>query len=143
MKRYIAAALFICALLMMGGCAEKKTEEKKAEPSAQIAYAAYRYDEGYQLAEGWMYDMTISAAGQLNELGGLVDQARLTMKDEMFDHGRGYRLTFRDAAGNITREMLLLDGGEVSMDGMMYDVENAEALRAWLDALKIDEQNVE
>ena len=143
MKKYIAVMLVICMALMLGGCAEKKKEEEKATPSVQIAYAAYQYDQGYQLSEGWMYDMTISAEGQLNELNGLVDQLSLKIKDELFEHGRGYRITFRDAAGNTTRELLLLDNGEASVEGMVYKAENAEALAAWLAGLKIDEQAVE
>lgn len=143
MRKYIALMLLLCASLMLGGCAEKKIEEEKAVPGAQIAYAAYQYDQGYQLSEGWMYDMTISAEGQLKELNGLLDQVSLKMKDELFEHGRGYRITFRDAEGNITREMLLLDSGEASVEGMIYAAENTEALTAWLEALQIDEQAVE
>lgn len=143
MKRILAIALTICMLALMGGCTKKEEKEEKAVPTAQVAYAAYQYEAGYQLSEGWMYDMTITSDDQLRTLNHLVDGLKMTIHDELFEHGRGYRLTFMDAAGSVTREILILEDGSVSRDGMMYDAEGTDELLSWLNALRIEEQDIE
>ena len=144
MKKAAVIALVICILFVLGGCA-KKTEEpaEKAVPTAQIAYAAYQYEGGYQLSEGWMYDMTISSDAQLKELNELVGSLKLSIRDAQFEHGKGYHLTFMDAAGSVTRELLILENGSVSKEGIMYDAAGTDRLLAWLDALEIEDQDVE
>lgn len=144
MKRIFTFFLMICVLCLAAGCTKKDAvKENKSVPTAQVAYAAYQYEEGYQLSEGWMYDMTVSSEAQLKELEGLVGALKLTIRDEMFEHGRGYFLVFRDATGSMTSNLLILEDGTVSRDGLIYEADNTEALLAWLDALEIEEQNVE
>ncbi len=144
MKRILAFFLMICVLGLSAGCTKKDTaKENKPVPTAQVAYAAYQYEDGYRLSEGWMYDMTISAEAQLRELEKLVGAMKLTIRDEMFEHGRGYHLTFFGADGTAEKELLILEDGLVSKEGMMYDAQGSDALLAWLDRLEIDQQDVE
>ena len=143
MKKYMICLIAVLLCLMSGCKKQEKQAEKAAEPSVRIEYAAYQYDREYQLSEGWRYDMTISSAVQMREAERLLDGVSLEMQDRMFENGRGYRLIFRDAQGAVTRELLVLENGTVSMDGMMYEAENVGALMEWLHALRIDEQEVE
>ena len=143
MKRGWILILAICLLCMLGGCAQKEKTTGKSEPTALVAYAAYQYEEGYQAAEGWMYDMVISAQEQLKELEELTRRMKLTMRDEMFDHGRGYYLAFRDEQGNTTDHLLILENGTVSRDGLIYEADGSDALLAWLHGLQIEEQDIE
>lgn len=144
MKRIFTFFLMICVLCLAAGCTKKDAvKENKSVPTAQVAYAAYQYEDGYRLSEGWMYDMTISADAQLKELEGLVGGMKLTIRDEMFEHGRGYHLAFFGADGALVKELLILEDGSVSREGMMYDADGAQALLAWLDRLEIEEQDVE
>ena len=141
MKKLLALLLSLCLLFLMGGCGKEDIKEEKSMPTALVAYAAYRYDEGYQSAEGWMYDMTISS-DQLQELTELTAGLKLTARDAMFEHGRGYFLVFRDEAGNITEQLLVLEDGSISKNGLMYEADGTEILLDWLDKLQIEEQHV-
>ncbi len=143
MKKALIYILAVCMAFLTAGCSPKEEQKEAAVPTAQIAYAAYRYEGGYQLSEGWLYDMTVSDAAQLKELNELTDGMKLTARDEMFEHGRGYFLVFRDGAGNVTKHLLVLENGFVSRDGLMYGADDTEALLKWLDELEIKEQNVE
>lgn len=134
--------LCLCLMCLLTGCAEKKTETEKPVPTVQIAQGAYQYDHGYELAEGWMYDMTISAENQIAELDALVSAAVFEPTGEDFLVDVGYRLAWYDAEGNMTRELLVLPDAGASMDGMMYRMSNADGLAGWLDALKLAEQDV-
>ena len=141
MKKWMMA-LCLCVFCMLTGCSAEKEEIEKAVPTVQIAHGAYQYDHGYALAEGWVYDMTISAEKQMAELDALVKQVGFEPTGEDFLMDSGYRLIWRDAAGNVKRDMLILPGNQASMDGMLYRMSGAEGLVEWLDALKLDEQNV-
>ncbi len=140
--KLMALCLCMCLMCLLTGCAEKKTEAEKPVPTVRIAQGAYQYDHGYQLAEGWMYDMTISADKQMAELDALVSAAVFEPTGEDFLVEVGYRLAWYDAEGNMTRELLVLSAAEASMDGMMYRMSNADGLAGWLDALKLAEQDV-
>ena len=141
MKKGIAW-LLICLLCLMTGCAQKKEEQQTAAPTALIALAAYQYEQGYSVAEGWMYDMTISSEKQLAELNALTDAVKFELTDEEFMLEQGYRIVWYDAEGSQTRELLILIDGRASIDGMLYETSGAEELLGWLDALQLDEQDV-
>ncbi len=139
----ITALLLACLLCLTAGCARK--EEEKAPqptPTVQIALAAYQYEQGYSLAEGWMYDMTLSAQQQIDELTRLADAADFYMTEEDFLQGHGYLLTWRNADGAQTRELLLLTDGRASMNGMIYEAHGAQPLMQWLEALELENQTV-
>jgi len=142
MKRIFAMILAACLLCIMGGCAKKEAATEQPVPTIRIAHGVYQYDHGYTSAEGWLFDMTISAEHQMDELNRLVDSVRLELTDEDFLMHSGYMLVWRDAAGNVTDELLILSESEASRDGMVYEMTNAEDLIRWLDALALDEQNV-
>ncbi len=142
MKKYLLCA-WIILLALLAGCGEKGEEPGAASPSVQVAYAAWQYDQGYQPAEGWVYEMELTAEAQTKELSALVDGASFAVIDQVFEYGKGYRIVFRDAEGNATREALLLDDGQATMEGMLYETEGTERLLQWLEALKIDEQEME
>ena len=80
---------------------------------------------------------------QLQELSALMQRLKLTVRDEMFEHGRGYYLVFRDAEGKITDHLLILENGSVSRDGLIYEADGSEALLEWLHGLQIEEQDIE
>lgn len=143
MKKWMIL-LMMCLAVCLVGCKKQGEEQKQnaAVPTVQIAYAAYQYDQGYTLAEGWMYDMTLSAESQIAELNALLSSVQFEMLDEEFIMGTGYRLTFRDAEGNITRDLLFLKGDKASMEGSVYQTQNAQNLSSWLDALRLEEQSV-
>lgn len=142
MKRKIAW-LLIGALCVLSGCGRREKEEIAAAPTVQIAYAAYQYDQGYELAEGWMYEMTVSAKAQIDQLESLVDGMALDVLDQTFEHERAYRLVFRDAAGAVTRELLVMEDGTASMGGRLYQAAGEEPLLDWLEELRLDEQEIE
>ena len=144
MKRWIAW-LFIFALCMLAGCSKQQdeTQQKPAGPTAQISYAAYQYDGGYALSEGWIYEMTLTDEGQLKKLDELMNNMTFDVLDESFDGGRGYRLLLRDARGALTRDVLIMEKNQASMNGLLYRTGGAQPLIDWLKALKIDEQDVE
>lgn len=143
MKKVLTIILIGWMMLMACGCTKKEEKEAEAVPTALVAYAAYQYDGGYQPSDGWIYEMTISDKKQLEQLDALADGLKLTMRDEEFGHERGFHLVFMDAQGNAVRELLAMEDGTVSMNGVIYDAEGAQALIDWLTALRIEEQNVE
>ena len=143
MKKMLAVILIAWVMIMACGCAKKEVKEAEAVPAALVAYAAYQYESGYQPSEGWIYEMTISDGKQLEQLNTLADGLKLTVRDEAFGHERGFHLVFKDAQGSIMRELLIMEDGTVSMNGVVYDAEGGQALLDWLTALRIEEQNVE
>lgn len=134
--------LLACLLCLTAGC--RKQEEKKVQalPGAKIAYAAYQYDEGYASAEGWIYEMTVSDQGQLNELKELMSEVSIQAADEELTLSRGYRILLTDAEGVVTEEMVILEDGRVSVNGMICQAENTGLLVSWLEALEMDDQNM-
>ena len=143
MKKVLAITLIAWIMIMACGCAKKEEKEAEAVPTALVAYAAYQYESGYQPSEGWIYEMTISDGKQLDQLDALTGGLKLTVRDAAFGHARGFHLVFKDAQGKIVRELLIMEDKTVSMNGVVYDAEGAQALLDWLRALRIEEQNVE
>lgn len=145
MKKRTAAAILglLCLMGMLTGCAKKKEEAQQPGETVGIAEGLYQYEQGYSLAAGWLYDMTISAEKQIAELNALLDgvEFEATGEDCLLPVS-GYRLVWYDAAGSATREMLILSETQASMDGLMYRMNGGEALYRWLDALKLEEQIV-
>lgn len=143
MKR-LTALFLACLLCLTAGCTQKKKEENEARPvpTVHIALAAYQYEQGYSLAEGWMYDMTISNAAQIAELTRLADASVFTMTEDDFLQGHGYLISWRAADGSKTRELLLLTNGSASMNGMIYEANGAQPLLEWLEALQLETQDV-
>lgn len=142
MKKWIALIILSISALGLSGCGGHEEKTEAAVPMVRIAYAAYQYDQDYALAEGWMYDMTISAERQIDELNELLECVRFEMTEEEFTLGTGYRLTFQDAQGNVTRDLLLLGEERASIQGSIYRMENAQPLAVWLSGLHLDEQSV-
>lgn len=141
MKKWMIL-LMMCMAVCLTGCQKQEEKEEAAVPTVQIAYSAFQYEQGYVPAEGWMYEMTLSAAGQIEQLNGLLGGVQFEMLDEEFVMDTGYRLIFRDAEGNMTREMLLMQDDRASMNGSVYQTQNAQPLTDWLEALRIEEQSV-
>lgn len=141
--RKICLLAVLCILCVLSGC-QKQPGSVQEQPRAgvRIALSAWRYEEGYQPAEGWVYDLYMESEEQIAGLTALADAVGLTARDEAFEFGTGYLITFTDAAGAATREMLVLPGQGVSIDGLMYDAAGTEALTGWLEELKLDEQDV-
>lgn len=141
MKKWIIF-MILCLAVGLTGCRKQEDQQEAAVPTVQIAYAAYQYDQGYTPVEGWMYDMTISAEGQIAQLNALLNSVQMEMLEEEFIMDTGYRLTFRDAEGNVTRDMLILKNGQASIEGSLYQAQNMQELTGWLDALRLEEQSV-
>lgn len=135
----------VFALCLLAGCSKQPEggQQKPVGPTAQISYAAYQYDGGYALSEGWIYEMTLSDEDQLKKLNELMNSMTFDILDENFDGGRGYRLLLRDAQGAVTRDVLIMEKNQASINGLMYRTGGAQPLIDWLKALKIDEQDVE
>ena len=135
--------MILCLAVGLSGCKkQQETVTEEAVPTVQIAYAAYQYEQGYTPVEGWMYDMTISSEGQIAELNRLLDSVQFEMLENEFILESGYRLTFRDAAGNTTRDLLIFKEDMASIEGSLYQTLNAGPLYDWLEALKLEEQSV-
>ena len=141
MKRRIII-LMLAVLCLLSGCAKQQEGQKAAVPTVQVARSAYYYDQGYVQAEGWMYDMTLSSAQQIAQLNKLCDVLILNVSSEEFVVEQGYRLIWRNAAGSVEKEMLVLSADRISMQGVMFEAEGAQGLIDWLDALRLDEQSV-
>ncbi len=141
MKRLWLCAL-LCTLMLLCACGQKNEETYESGESVCIEHSSYYYDQGYLKAGGWMYDMTIASEKQLREINDLTNALVLEWTGEDFLLAQGYRLIWRDAAGNQMKEILVIDENTVSMEGLLYDVPNAQALYNWLEALRIDEQSV-
>ena len=143
MKRGMMLLLLMAVLGMLAGCAKQGGTEKGSVPTVQIAQSAYYYEQGYVQAEGWRYDITLASPEQIAQLDALVDAMVLNLQTEEFRFGQGYRLIWRNAAQNVTKEMLVLSQEEsVSMQGMMFEAEGVQPLLSWLEALQLDEQSI-
>ena len=141
--KYAVISMMLCALLMLCGCG--KTENEVTQKSGREIYieqSVYYYEQGYQRTGGWRYEMTIASDHQISELDKLTDALVLQWTGEDFYVAQGYRLIWKDASGKLTKEMLVIDGETVSMDGILYEVQG-QALYDWIEALEIAEQSVE
>ena len=135
--------VLLCAFVLLSGCAQKDGEVSEQRESVRIEQSSYYYDQGYLPAGGWMYEMVIASENQLAKINQMTNEMVLEWTGEDFLLGQGYRLIWKDASGKQTKEMLILDGSTVSMEGFVYDTSNAQTLYDYLEALRIDEQSVE
>ncbi len=143
MKKKISIILSaVLCLCLLAGCQKGEDLASGSVPTVQVAQSAYYYDQGYMQAEGWRYDLTLASSAQIAQLDKLVDSMVLNIQSDEFRLGQGYHLLWRDASGNVQKEMLILSEDCVSMQGMLFDVEGGAALIEWLDALRLDEQSV-
>ncbi len=133
----------LCVLVLLSACAQKGGEVSEQRESVRIEHSSYYYDQGYLPAGGWMYEMVIASEKQLSQINQMTNEMVLEWTGEDFLLGQGYRLIWKDAAGKQTKEMLILDGSTISMEGFVYDALNAQPLYDYLEALRIDEQSVE
>lgn len=144
LMKYGVLSLLVCALLMLCGCGrEENAVTQTSGKEIHIEQSAYYYEQGYKRSGGWLYEITIASDHQISELEKLTDALTLQWTGEDFYAGQGYRIIWKDAAGEITREMLLLDAQTVSMEGILYEVQNGQPLLGWIEALHIAEQSVE
>ena len=143
LMKYSAFALLVCMLLILCGCGREESAVTQTDGrKIHIEQSAYYYEQGYKRSGGWQYEMTIASDHQLSELEKLSDALVLQWTGEDFYAGQGYRLVWQDASGKLTKEMLILDGETVSMEGILYEAENGQPLYNWLEALHIDDQSV-
>lgn len=129
-------------LLFMTGCGRRDAAEEKQGACAQIAWAAYQYDQEYTPAEGWVYEMTISAGKQLETLKEMINAVSVKTAGEEMMVELGYRIRMMDSEGGLEQEMIVLQDGRISENGMICEAENVQPLLDWLDELKLDEQSV-
>lgn len=136
---WILLAALVC---LLAGCSKQAEEEKAVLPGARITRAAYRYEQAYELAEGWAFEMTVTSENQLRELKNLMNAVSLEVTEEELTVGSGYLITLFSPEGDETEELLVLDDGRISRGGMICRAEGAQALKDWLGNLRLDEQEV-
>jgi len=139
MSIFLAAVLCLC---LLSGCQGGQDEKKQAASTVQVMQSVYYYDQGYIPTEGWKYEFSTASDEQIAQLNKLVDALVLDVRSDEFRLGQGYHLLWRDASGNVQKEMLILSKDCVSMQGMLFDTEGGAALLDWLDALGLDEQSM-
>ena len=139
MSIFLTAVLCLC---LLSGCQKEQNEKQSAASSVEIMQSVYYYDQGYIPTEGWRYEFSTASREQIAQLNKLTDALILDVQSEEFRLGQGYHLLWRDASGNVQKEMLILSEDCVSMQGMLFDAEGGAALMDWLDALRLDEQSM-
>ncbi len=142
-RRIMALMLALIMGLALGGCKKEEAQETATGPTVRVEFSAWRYEQGYAPAEGWIYETILSDSTQVDELNGLVAAASFVVTDRDFELGQGYRLTFLDAAGNITHEELILSSDEATREGMLFELDGAEELWRWLEDMKLREETAE
>lgn len=143
-SKIVKICLLTAALLMLVSCSkDTETNVSSSGKSVHIEKASYYYEQGYLRAGGGSYEMVLASDHQLSELEQLFDALVLNWTGEDFLVDQGYHLTWKDESGDVTRDMLLIDSATVSMEGILYDAQNAQPLFDWLEALEIDEQSAE
>ncbi len=143
-SRILKMCALMLALLMLASCSRGgETGETEAKASVHIEQSSYYYEQGYMRSGGWWYEMTIASDHQLSELNKMADALVLNWTGEDFLVDQGYLLHWKDASGNLTKELLIIDGKTVSMEGILYEAPNVQPLYDWLEALEIVEQSVE
>lgn len=134
--------IWMALLFLLAGCTKQQTGDSVNKPSAQVEWAAFQYDQKYEPAEGWMYEMTITDESQLNELTQLMSAVSVRAAGDELTVANGYRILLLDAEGAAVDELIVLHDGTISENGLICEANNAEPLLEWLNGLKLEEQNV-